>query len=143
MAFAAPRVLVVLARDGHLPARWAGAEGRAPRTAALVSAAAAILLVVAFDFRGLVDVASVVVNMQYAATCVVVVLLRHGRRKGGPRPAIRVPVGTAIAALGLVFLAVLTAQATRLELAAAAGIMLFGELVAVLYRRKTAVGVSS
>jgi hypothetical protein len=88
----------------HLPAALGAVHPRfgSPHIAIVATAAVAIALVVAFDYRSLIGISNVAVAVQYLATCAAVPFLRRrgvpGRRvPGGPiaarSSAPREPVG--------------------------------------------------
>jgi amino acid transporter len=132
MAFVASPLLAVLADDGHLP-RWAARRtpNGALANAAAVSTAAAALLVLVLDFRKLVDFTSVIMIVQYLATCVAVIVLRRTRPDAAR--AVRLPFGRAIPLAGAAVLAWLLAQARLVELALSAAAMASGAVLAVAY----------
>jgi basic amino acid/polyamine antiporter, APA family len=138
MAFAAPRLLTAMADRGEL---WPGFAARHPRwgtphRAVVVSSLAAALLVVSLDFRALVDFTSVVLEVQYVATCAAVVMLRR-TRPDAPR-AVRLPFGRAIPALGVVILGWALLHAKAAELAYAAAVLVAGEVLGWAQRRRRA-----
>ena len=135
MAFAGPRLLLALGQDDHLPRSLAREHPRfgTPHLAVAVTTAAAAALVLVLDFRRLVDFTSVVLVVQYLATCVSVVVLRR-RRPDLPR-AVRLPLGPAIPLLGAALLVWVLAQAQWIEVALAAASQLVGEIVFFAHRR--------
>jgi amino acid transporter len=136
MAFAAPRVLVALAHDGHLPPSWGPRPGQPPRIASLLTAVSAVALVLPFDFHALVDISSVTAIVQYAATCAVILALRRKPHAAAKmEDAIHVPFGVPLAIGGLALLVLCLAQATLLELAISGVTMIAGEFVAYGYRQ--------
>lgn len=71
MAFAAPRLLSSMARDGILPRRLSSqAEGEAPPTLSVAASTGVTgALVLSLAFRQLVDFASLILCLQYATAC--------------------------------------------------------------------------
>jgi amino acid transporter len=129
MAFVAPPLLAVLGHDGHLP-RWTARQspnGAMPN-AAIASTAVAALLVLVLDFRKLVDFTSVILIVQYLATCVAVVVLRRTQPQAAR--AVRLPFGSAIPLAGAAVLVWLLAQASVAELALSAAAMAAGVVLA-------------
>jgi amino acid transporter len=132
MAFVAPPLLAVLGDDGHLP-RWAARRspnGALPN-ATIASTAVTALLVLVLDFRRLVDFTSVIMIVQYLATCVAVIVLRRTRPDAAR--SVRLPFGSAIPLAGGAVLAWLLAQARLVELALSAAAMAAGAILAVAY----------
>ena len=132
MAFVAPPLLAVLGEDGHLP-HWTARRspnGALPN-AAIVSTAVTALLVLVLDFRKLVDFTSVIMIVQYLATCVAVIVLRRTRPDAAR--AVRLPFGSTVPLAGAAVLAWLLAQARLVELALSAAAMAAGAILAVAY----------
>ncbi|MCB9557707.1 MAG: amino acid permease [Deltaproteobacteria bacterium] len=114
VALASPRYLEPLAADGLLPS-WLAARHRrlaTPHRAIIITTGCAALLVLALDFRALVDLSVTTVALQYLATCAAVLRFR-GRRSSAPAASYRLPAGPLIPLLSLalvilMFLAQLT-----------------------------------
>jgi amino acid transporter len=87
--------------------------------------------VLVLDFRRLVDFTSVIMIVQYLATCVAVIVLRRTRPDAAR--AVRLPFGSAIPLVGAAVLAWLLAQARLVELALSAAAMAAGAILAVAY----------
>lgn len=131
MAVAAPRLLGALARAGLGPRRLAHQD--ATRLHAGASALLAAALVVALDFRGLVDVTAIVLVVQYGAACASV--LRLGAQGAIPGAAARVPWS---AVLGLAPLPFLLSAASPRELAVGAGAVALGAILPLRRREPAA-----
>jgi APA family basic amino acid/polyamine antiporter len=131
-ALGTPRYLFAAAADGHLPRALGAVHPRfgSPHVAIIATAAIAIGLVVAFDYRALIGISNVAVAVQYLATCAAVPFLR---RRG--IPGRRVPGGPILPILGsLVSLWVFT-EASREELVWAVAALAIGIAVLALRRR--------
>ncbi|MBN1652511.1 MAG: APC family permease [Deltaproteobacteria bacterium] len=77
-ALGTPRYLYAAAADGHLPRSWARLHSRfgSPHRAILITAAAAMVFVIPFDYRSLIGMSNVSASVQYFATCAAVIVLR-------------------------------------------------------------------
>jgi APA family basic amino acid/polyamine antiporter len=77
-ALGTPRYLYAAAADSHLPRSWALLHPRfgSPHRATLITAVAAAILVIPFDYRSLIGMSNVAVSVQYFATCAAVMVLR-------------------------------------------------------------------
>lgn len=77
-ALGTPRYLYAAAADGHLPHGWALLHPRfgSPHRATLITAVAAMVMVIPFDYRSLIGMSNVAVSVQYFATCAAVMVLR-------------------------------------------------------------------
>jgi len=77
-ALGTPRYLYAAAADNHLPHSWALLHPRfgSPHRATLVTAIAAMIMVIPFDYRSLIGMSNVAVSVQYFATCAAVMVLR-------------------------------------------------------------------
>src|SRR5690606_39106735 len=117
MAFTAPRFLVALGEDGHLPravARW-HPQLDTPHIAIALGTLLAVALTLTLDFRSLVDFTSVILIVQYLSTCLAVPVLR---RTDPQRPrSWRVPFGPLLPLLGAVLMLAVLAQTGWQELA--------------------------
>jgi amino acid transporter len=122
-ALGTPRYLFAAAADRHLPRVLGAVHPRfgSPHVAIAATAAIAIALVVALDYRALIGISNVAVAVQYLATCAAVPFLRRRRIPGR-----RVPGGPVIPILGAaVSLWVFTAAELQ-ELEWAAGALAIG-----------------
>jgi len=77
-ALGTPRYLYAAAADDHLPRSWALLHPRfgSPHRATLITAVAAMIMVIPFDYRSLIGMSNVAVSVQYFATCAAVMVLR-------------------------------------------------------------------
>jgi amino acid transporter len=132
MAFNAPRFMVALADDGHLPEAFARWHPRwdTPHVATYVGTALAVVFAALLDFRTLVDFTSVVLIAQYLSTCIAVPVLRR-RQPDRPR-SWRVPFGPVLPVLGVIMMLAVLSQSKWQELALAAGVMALGFVVRAL-----------
>jgi amino acid transporter len=131
-ALGTPRYLFAAAADRHLPRSLGAVHPRfgSPHAAITTTAAIAIALVVALDYRALIGISNVAVAVQYLATCAAIPFLR---RRGVPGR--RVPGGLVIPILGVAVSAWVFTAAELAELEWAAGALAIGLAVLALRRR--------
>ncbi len=132
-ALGTPRYLFAMAQDGYLPAALGAVHPRfeSPHKAVVVTAIAAMLLVIPLDYRSLIGMSNVAVATQYLATCLAVPKLRARP----PARGFRIPLGPLLPLLGAAVSLWIFTQATRQELAWAAASLALGVLAVVLTRR--------
>lgn len=136
-AFTGPRLLAALADDGWLPAVLSKGSGSGhARASVLATTAASAALVATLDFRGLVDITTVVLALQYLATCVSVPVLRARAR--GAAPAVRLPFGPTLPVAGALFTLWLATQVNARELAVAGAAVALGAAATVTYKHRSA-----
>jgi amino acid transporter len=138
MAFAAPRIAAALAGDGHLPEPLARYHPRfeTPQLAVALGTALALALVLALDFRRLVDFTSLILVVQYAAACLAVIVLR--RRAPDRDRRIRVPLGPVLPLAGLLLLSWVIVQCALEEIALGLGVVVSGFVLRALVPRPLA-----
>jgi APA family basic amino acid/polyamine antiporter len=132
-ALGTPRYLFAAAADRHLPA-WLGAvhpRFATPHVAIAATAALAIALVAAFDYRALIGMSNVAVAVQYLATCLAVPFLR---RRGVPGR--RVPGGWTAPLLGAAVSLWVFTEASREELVWAAVALAIGLAARAIAHRR-------
>jgi amino acid transporter len=93
-ALVVPRYVESFAQDGFLPSPLARRGRHAtPATAVVVSSLLVIVMAVLLDFTALADTSNIAIVAQYIATCAGILVLR---RRLGPSPGFRVPLGPLI-----------------------------------------------
>jgi amino acid transporter len=99
-ALGAPRFLSALAQDCHLPRALSAAHPRylTPSLAILLTGALTACAALFLRFQSLIDLANLVVVLQYAATCTALIWLRH-KQPVAPR-RFRIPFGIPVAVAG-------------------------------------------
>jgi len=132
MAFAGPRLLAALATDGHLPvALGRMSAGGAPHASILVTTLATALLAVTLDFRHLVDFTTIILVIQYSATCAAVLKLRARHVEG----RITLPLGPVLPVCGIAIVGWIGMQASRRELLLSLVALVVGVVLSELFRR--------
>ena len=125
-----PRLIYAMAAEGDLPPRLAAVHPRfrTPHLSVGVFAVTVWVFAAAGSFLGNLSLSAVSRLLTYGMVSVALVVFRRRERlEGGVDPAwFRVPYGTAVAALGLAFSAVLALRMKRLELAVLAGTLACG-----------------
>jgi len=132
-ALVCPRYLESFAEDGFLPRPLAT---RSPRFATPVVAIAVTSLVVApmamaLDFNQLADTSNVAVVAQYVSTAIAVIVMR---RRHGPSPGFRVPLGWTVPFLAIAGCALFMWQVAKGEIYLALGLLAGGVVLAALNR---------
>ena len=99
-ALGAPRFLSALAQDCHLPHALSAAHPRfqTPSVAILLTGGLTACAALFLRFQSLIDLANLVVVLQYAATCMALIQLR--RKQPEARRRFRVPFGIPVAVAG-------------------------------------------
>lgn len=138
-ALVGPRYLEAFAEDRFLPGVFAERSQKhgTPVVAVLsLSGLVLLLMVSGLNFQKLADASNVAVVVQFLATCVAVLVLRH--RSPAPADAFVIPFGPLVPLLALggclVFLKVFVDQAGSTEKALAAGLILIGFVLSALTR---------
>ena len=123
-ALGAPRYLVALADEKHLPAHFGRRSpgSGAPVNAVLWNGAVALVGAFLLDFQRLVDFANVVVCTQYIGTCAVVLV----ERRRGRKAAYRAPGGPLIPVAGIAATLWLGAQGGWMQVVGAAVALALG-----------------
>jgi len=123
-AFGTPRYLFAAASDGHLPRALAAVHPRfhTPHRSILATASIAIVLTLLFDYRRLIGMSNVTVAVQYLATCLAVARMQRTEH----RESYVMPGGLALPLLGALVSLWIFTEATREELAWAAGSLVVG-----------------
>jgi amino acid transporter len=98
--------------------------------------ALALALVLALDFRRLVDFTSLILVVQYAAACLAVIVLR--RRAPDRDRRIRVPLGPVLPLAGLLLLSWVIVQCALEEIALGLGVVVSGFVLRALVPRPLA-----
>jgi amino acid transporter len=129
MAFAAPRFVVALGEDGHIPKALSAWHPRydSPAAAIVLGTLLAVVLAVALDFRSLVDFTSVILIVQYMIVCAAVLQLR--RRWPTRHRTWKVPLGPLLPLTGIGLLAWVLLQSAWLEIGLGIGVMAFGAML--------------
>lgn len=131
-ALGTPRYLYAMGASHQLPVALAGVHPRfgSPHVAILVTAAAALVCVVPFDYRHLLGMSNVAVAMQYLATCLTV--LRS-------RPTAATPLATLVhrtlPVLGAGVSLWIVTEATTTELSWSVGSLAVGYAILFVSRR--------
>jgi amino acid transporter len=135
MAFVAPRFLEALSLDQLLPAVFARRHPtfQTPHVAVVGSTVISVALSILFDFETLLDFTSVLLIVQYVATCAAVLVFKV---RGAPVGSFRLPWIVPVVGIGFLLWAML--QLGWLEIGVALGVLVLGALPAIL-ARKTAV----
>jgi amino acid transporter len=124
-----PRLIYAMAAEGDLPPRFADLHPRfrTPHVSVALFAATVWAFAAAGGFLGNLSLSAVSRLLTYGMVSVALVVLRRKERLGEVGPAwFRVPAGTVVAALGLVFSAVLALSMKPLELLVLAGTLACG-----------------
>lgn len=132
----APRYLVALAQDGHIPKALACVHPRfgTPHLAVAATSSLALAAALALDFNRLVDIVNVVIAAQYLATCAAIPVLRRLRPRGG---GFRAPGGLAAPAVGAVAALWLAAQGRAAQFATALAFAAIGFIFRASYSRNS------
>lgn len=128
MVFAGPLFLDVLAADGFLPLKLARHQGSAPLAAAVATAIPTLLAATFLNFKNLVDFTSVVLSLQYIATCIAAVVVARRERRGAWGLYTLATLGTSV------MLWVLSSCRWQ-DLVGTVLVLLIGAMMALLYRR--------
>lgn len=134
-ALGTPRYLYAMGASRQLPAALAGVHPRfgSPHVAILVTAAAALVCVVPFDYRHLLGMSNVAVAMQYLATCLTVL---HKRPTAPTRT--RALLHATLPVLGAAVSVWIVTEATRTELLWSVGSLAVGYVIMGVSRRLVA-----
>jgi APA family basic amino acid/polyamine antiporter len=99
-ALGAPRFLSALAQDCHLPRALSAAHPRfqTPSIAILLTGVLTACAALFLRFQSLIDLANLVVVLQYAATCMALIQLR--RKQPRMQRRFRIPFGIPVAVAG-------------------------------------------
>jgi len=133
-ALGSPRLLSALAEDRHLPPRLASPHPRfnTPSAAIVVTSILTTCAAVFFSFRKLVDLANLVVILQYLATCSAVIWLRH-KRPGAER-LFKLPMAIPVAVAGCAVSLWLVKEVKPSEFLLAGVVIGIGFLCAAVFR---------
>jgi len=133
-ALVVPRYVESFAQDGFLPSPL-GRRGRhaTPATAVVTSSALVALMAVLLDFTALADTSNIAIVVQYIATCAGILVLR---RRLGPSPGFRVPLGPLVPALAIAGSAAFLLSVSGKEVELSAELIGAGLLLGLITRRR-------
>jgi APA family basic amino acid/polyamine antiporter len=132
-ALGSPRLLSALAEDRHLPPRLALPHPRfsTPSAAIVVTSILTTCAALFFSFRKLVDLANLVVILQYLATCTALIRLRY-KRPAAER-LFRLPMAIPVAVAGCAVSLWLVKEVKPSEFLLAGGVIGIGFLCAAVF----------
>jgi basic amino acid/polyamine antiporter, APA family len=135
-AVGSPRFLSALAQDRHLPSALSAAHPRyrTPSLAIMVTGAFTACAALVLRFQSLVDLANLVVVLQYAATCMALIQLRRQRPEMHRR--FRIPFGIPVAVIGCAVSLWLVKEVKANEFQLAGLVLGVGFLAMALFRLK-------
>lgn len=143
-----PRLTFAMAEQGDLPPRLGAVHPRyrTPHVSVLLFAGLVWSLAAAGSFLENLSLSAVSRLFTYGAVCAAMVALRRRERAGAVAvnvPWFRVPAGTLVAALGLIFSAALALRMSQRELLVLGATVALGALHWSLVRRTTSAAESS
>ncbi len=135
-ALGAPRFLSALAQDHHLPLALSAPHPRfhTPSFAILLTGALTACAALFLRFQSLIDLANLVVVLQYAATCTALIQLRRTRPDAQRR--FRVPFGIPVAVAGCAVALWLVREVKASEFLLAGLVLVVGLIATALFRMK-------
>lgn len=134
-ALGSPRYALAIAEHGQLPRALARVHDRfgTPHVAIGVTTLLAALLAIPFDYRRLVGISNITVVLQYASTCLAVLVLR--KRIPATEKTWQIPGGPVVPLVGALGSVALVAGASVEEALIAGAILLVGVPVAKWSKR--------
>jgi amino acid transporter len=132
-ALVVPRYVESFAQDRFLPSPLArrGRQGT-PAVSVIVSSVLVIVLAVLLDFHKLADTSNIAIVAQYIATCAGILVLR---RRLGPSPRFRVPLGPIVPILAIAGSVAFVLSCSRGEIMLSVELIGAGLILGLITRR--------